>query len=89
MTWISKFDKPLIISEFGGEALFGNNTNPKVASTWSEDYLVQIYKDQSKMFEKIPYLRGLTYLVFYTSYGYYTFYIDSNPKGVDLEVVNK
>lgn len=58
--WISKFNKPLIFSEFGGEAVFGNNIDPNRASSWSEDYLVDIYKRQFKMFTNIPFLRGVT-----------------------------
>ncbi|WP_346086612.1 glycoside hydrolase family 2 protein [Sphingobacterium ginsenosidimutans] len=58
--WISHFNKPLIFSEFGGEAVFGNNTDPKRASSWSEDYLVDIYKRQFSMFKNISFLRGLT-----------------------------
>jgi len=53
-------DKPLIISEFGGEALFGNNSEPRdAASSWSEDYQEQIYKDQIEMFHTTPNLAGL------------------------------
>jgi len=58
--WISKFNKPLIFSEFGGEAAFGNNTDPKRASSWSEDYLVSIYKRQFNMFKNISFLRGVS-----------------------------
>ena len=58
--WISKFHKPLIFSEFGGEAVFGNNIEPKRASSWSEDYLVDIYKRQFNMFKNISFLRGVT-----------------------------
>ncbi len=58
--WISKFNKPLIFSEFGGEAVFGNNNNPERASSWSEDYLANIYKRQFNMFKSISYLRGVT-----------------------------
>jgi len=58
--WISKFNKPLIFSEFGGEAVFGNNKAPKRASSWSEDYLLDIYKRQFNMFKNIAFLRGVT-----------------------------
>ena len=52
--------KPVIISEFGGEALYGNNTGPKdEANSWSEDYQEQIYKDQTEMFKNVPNLAGL------------------------------
>jgi len=53
-------DKPVIISEFGGEALYGNNRGPKdEASSWSEDYQEQIYKDQVVMFGTITNLCGV------------------------------
>jgi beta-glucuronidase len=59
IVWISDFNKPLIMSEFGGEALYGNSAGPKdAASSWSEEYQEQIYKDQIKMLKKIPFLRG-------------------------------
>ncbi|MEO6221129.1 MAG: glycoside hydrolase family 2 TIM barrel-domain containing protein [Ginsengibacter sp.] len=59
LTWISAFNKPLIITEFGGEAMFGNDEGKKdVASTWSEEYQEQIYIDQFKMQQKIPFLKG-------------------------------
>ena len=53
-------DKPVIFSEFGGEALYGSNTGPKdEANSWSEDYQEQIYKDQIEMFKNVPNLAGL------------------------------
>lgn len=58
--WISSFNKPLIFSEFGGEAVFGNNIDPKRASSWSEDYLLDIYKRQFNMFKNIAFLKGVT-----------------------------
>lgn len=61
VTW--KFncsDKPVIITEFGGEALYGNNTGPKdEANYWNEDYQEQIYKDQIEMFATNPNLAGV------------------------------
>ncbi len=59
VTWTSDFNKPLIMSEFGGEALYGNDAARKdSANTWSEDYQAQIFKDQFKMLKNIPFLRG-------------------------------
>lgn len=53
-------DKPVFISEFGGEALYGNNELPTdEASNWTEGYQEQIYKDQVKMFKTIPNLVGV------------------------------
>jgi beta-glucuronidase len=65
-------DKPVIISEFGGEALFGSNYGPKdEAASWSEEYQEQIYKDQVKMFGTTPNLSGVCpwLLVDYRSLG--------------------
>lgn len=53
-------DKPVFISEFGGEALYGNNDLPSdEAANWTEGYQEQIYKDQIKMFKTIPNLVGV------------------------------
>ena len=53
-------DKPVIISEFGGEALYGSNYGPKdEAASWSEEYQEQIYKDQVELFGKVPNLCGI------------------------------
>ncbi len=53
-------DKPVFISEFGGEALFGNRNVPiDEAASWSEEYQEQIYKDQIEMFGTIPNLCGV------------------------------
>ena len=51
-------DKPVFISEFGGEALYGSNTEPDKASGWTEEYQKQIYIDQIEMFKTIPNLCG-------------------------------
>jgi beta-glucuronidase len=53
-------DKPVLITEFGGEALYGNNSGPKdEASSWSEDYQAQIYRDQIAMFGTMTELSGV------------------------------
>jgi beta-glucuronidase len=58
MEWTCDFNKPLIMSEFGGEALYGNHGPADVASSWSEEYQEQLYRDQLTMMKKIPFLRG-------------------------------
>ena len=58
--WEVVSDKPLIISEFGGEALKGQSGNAQVASSWSEEYQEQLYLDNIRMFEQIPNLRGVS-----------------------------
>ena len=58
MVWKSDFNKPLIMSEFGGEALYNNHGPADVASSWSEEYQEQLYKNQLAMLKNIPFLRG-------------------------------
>ncbi len=53
-------DKPLIISEFGGEALFGVRGDADVASSWSEDYQAALYRDNIAMFDGISNLAGVS-----------------------------
>ncbi len=58
--WKMAFQKPVIISEFGGEAKFGNTTGPPdEANSWREEYQEQIYKDQISMFGTLPNLAGV------------------------------
>jgi beta-glucuronidase len=53
-------DKPLFISEFGGEALYGSNFGPKdEAAFYSEEYQEKIYKDQIELFKNAPNLVGV------------------------------
>jgi beta-glucuronidase len=53
-------DKPVFITEFGGEALYGNKNVPTdEAAYWSEEYQEKIYKDQIEMFNTIPNLCGV------------------------------
>tara|TARA_R110002049_G_scaffold263116_1_gene439278 strand:+ start:55543 stop:57315 length:1773 start_codon:yes stop_codon:yes gene_type:complete len=58
--WNVATNKPLIISEFGGEALYGQHGEADVASSWSEEYQEDIYKKNLVMFNNIPNLRGTT-----------------------------
>jgi beta-glucuronidase len=59
--WNTAFpDKPVFISEFGGEALYGNKNVPTdEAAFWSEEYQETIYKNQVEMFGTIPNLCGV------------------------------
>jgi beta-glucuronidase len=52
------FNKPVIVSEFGGDALQGNHgTKDEV---WTEEHQKYLYEETLKMLEKIPQLRGIT-----------------------------
>lgn len=53
-----KFDKPVVISEFGAGALAGFYADDD--TIWSEEYQETVYINQIKMLEKIDGLRGMT-----------------------------
>ena len=53
-------DKPLVISEFGCEALSGRTGDADVAGSWSEDYQAALYRDNLVMFGNIPNLAGVS-----------------------------
>ena len=53
-----KYDKPVVITEFGGGALAGFHGNEN--TMWSEEYQEMLYVNQLKMLEKIDALRGMT-----------------------------
>jgi beta-glucuronidase len=58
MQWKVAFDKPLIVSEFGGGAKFGLHGPP--TERWTEEYQAEIYKHQFGMLNRIPGLRGMS-----------------------------
>jgi beta-glucuronidase len=58
LDWRTKYEKPLIMSEFGGDALFGNHGD--VLARWTEEYQENLYRHQIAMLKRIPFLRGTT-----------------------------
>ncbi|WP_217220445.1 glycoside hydrolase family 2 protein [Mucilaginibacter paludis] len=53
-------EKPVFISEFGGEALYGSNNGPTdEAAYWTEAYQAKIYTSQVAMFGTVPNLCGV------------------------------
>ena len=56
--WKVNLNKPLIISEFGGDALFGHHGDKSVR--WTEEYQKDLYEHQLAMLKKIPSLRGMS-----------------------------
>ncbi len=54
--WQSPYDKPLIMSEFGGSARAGwhGSSDVRFTEEWQED----LYKHQTAMLDRIPFLRG-------------------------------
>ncbi|RZK38712.1 MAG: beta-glucuronidase [Pedobacter sp.] len=53
-----KYDKPVVITEFGGDALAGFHADED--TRWSEEYQEALYKNQIIMLSKIDNLRGMT-----------------------------
>jgi len=58
MQWKMAWDKPLIMSEFGGEAPYGRHG--AADERWTEEYQSSIYQHQIGMLKKIPSLAGLS-----------------------------
>jgi beta-glucuronidase len=56
--WDIRYQKPLIMSEFGGGAKAG--VHGDVATRWTEEFQANIYEHQFVMLNQIPQLRGIT-----------------------------
>ncbi len=57
--WETTYKKPLIISEFGAEAVYGNHGTADTASSWTEEYQAKVMDDNIRMFRSNPQLRGV------------------------------
>jgi beta-glucuronidase len=58
MQWTTTWDKPLIFSEFGGEAPYGRHG--AADERWTEEYQASIYQHHITMLKNIPSLGGLS-----------------------------
>jgi beta-glucuronidase len=56
--WEIDFNKPVIVSEFGGGALQGMHGSKD--QRWTEEYQAYLYEQNLKMIEKIPNIRGMS-----------------------------
>ena len=56
--WHIAYDKPLIVSEFGGDAKAG--LHGPATQRWTEEYQANIFEHQLPMLAKIPQFRGLS-----------------------------
>jgi beta-glucuronidase len=54
--WKMKYQKPLIMTEFGAEAPYGNHGD--ALTRWTEEYQENVYQHQVNMLKRIPFLRG-------------------------------
>jgi beta-glucuronidase len=58
MEWKAVYQKPVIMSEFGGEAQYGNHGDDMTKFT--EEYQENMFRHQLGMLKRIPFLRGTT-----------------------------
>lgn len=58
LTWKVTLQKPLVVSEFGGDALYGHHGDK--GQRWTEEYQRDIYEHQLAMLRRIPALRGMS-----------------------------
>jgi beta-glucuronidase len=56
--WSTPYNKPMIVSEFGGGAKQGRHG--LASERWTEEYQEDIYKHQIAALRKIPFLRGMS-----------------------------
>lgn len=57
--WEIDYEKPLIISEFGGEAVYGYHGD--ASQIWTEEYQAELYKKTLKMIdERMPLVSGIS-----------------------------
>lgn len=56
--WASVYNKPMIMSEVGGGALFGRHG--KANERWTEEYQTEVYRTNIEMMRNIDFLAGLS-----------------------------
>ncbi len=56
--WKTAYEKPLVFSEFGAEAPFGNHGDAD--ARWTEEYQVLVYTHQLAMLRRMPSLAGMS-----------------------------
>ncbi len=56
--WDIRYQKPVIMSEFGADAKAGLHGSPD--QRWTEEYQAEVYKHQLPMLNRIPQLRGMS-----------------------------
>ena len=58
VSWLCAYDKPVIISEFGGGALYGMHGDE--LTRWSEEFQADLYRHNLAMLDKAAFVRGTT-----------------------------
>ena len=58
IVWKTKYKKPVIISEFGAGALFGNHGDE--LTRWTEEFQENVYIHNLQMLKNVPFIKGIT-----------------------------
>jgi beta-glucuronidase len=58
LVWKCAYNKPVIISEFGAGALYGNHGDD--LTRWTEEFQANVYRHQVNMLRKVPFIKGMT-----------------------------
>ena len=58
MVWKTPYNKPVVVSEFGGDAKQGFHGEKN--ERWTEEYQEYLYQQNLKMIEKMPNIRGIS-----------------------------
>jgi len=58
LKWLSRYRKPVIMSEFGADALQGLHGDK--SQRWTEEYQADVYTNNLLMIDKMTFLRGLS-----------------------------
>ena len=54
--WHKKFRKPVFVAEFGADTIAGFHQQPAVM--WTEEYQVDIMREQTRVFDRLPFVIG-------------------------------
>jgi beta-glucuronidase len=58
MKWTNTYSKPMIVSEFGGDAKQGLHGSPD--QRWTEEFQENLYQHQIAAIRKLPFARGMS-----------------------------
>ncbi|MFP4282097.1 MAG: glycoside hydrolase family 2 protein [Opitutales bacterium] len=58
LNWVVEYDKPVIVSEWGGGALYGHRGDKE--TIWTEDFQAHLYRETIAGLFNIPHLAGTT-----------------------------
>ena len=56
--WKTIYDKPMVMSEFGGGALYGSHGDAD--DRWTEEYQANLYEHQIQMLKRVSFLAGMS-----------------------------